>query len=51
MLAIDSGLTYMGFPHDMMQIMKAKNLGQSGECDPVKQLGNITLVIGGEKFH
>ena len=29
MLAIDSGLTYMGFPNYMMTIMKQKNLGQS----------------------
>jgi len=50
-MTIDSGFTYMGIPKYMNDYMVKNNLGQSGPCDPQKQFGNITLVIGGEKYH
>lgn len=51
LMTIDSGLTYMGVPKYLNTVMKQKGIGQSGWCDPKTQLGNITLVIGGEKYH
>lgn len=49
-LAIDSGLTYMSVPTYMHKVMAEKNLGTTQKCDPARQLGNITLVIGGKHY-
>jgi len=50
-MTIDSGLTYMGVPTYINDIMNKNKIGVSGECDPGTQLGNITLVIGGDNYH
>ena len=50
-MTIDSGMTYMAVPHYVKEIMTKNNVGVDQECDPGTQLGNITLVIGGEPYH